>query len=483
MPMDLRDFIDLMHEHGMVHYVDEEVDWNLEASAITAMCNRIDAPRPIFRNVKGYPKGYSLAGDIYAGSWRNPWRPTALSLGMDSNIPYIEFSEEIARRGGNPIKPVVVSYGPCKEEIHIGKDVDLFEFPWPYIHDGDGGRYGTISAIIAKDLDSDWVNWACYRNLIHSKNRLGMSFQRGQQTANMYYYKYEARNINMPCCIAVGGDPALFHVAAMAAGPGVSEVDIAGGLRMEPIQLVKAETNDLLVPADAEIVIEGEIRPQERGYEGPFGEYIGYIHGPRVPMPVLRVHAITHRKNPIFPFTACGFRLDINPCTLGTVSMAGLYAHLKYQRGWPVTSVHISAPFATNSAVLVATEVPFPGYIHHLAQYIFSTGVMAYLDFVFIFDADVDLTDADQVVEEITLKAHPSRDFHNVGLLTGPKSHLNIYQTPEEKKLGLPTSKVYVDCTSKKWDEATMGPSKLTFRTLFPEDVRQRAGKVIDAIK
>ncbi len=478
MPMDLRSFLDLMHKHDLVHYVDEEVDWNLEASAITAMCNRIDAPRPIFRNIKGYPRGYCLAGDIYAGSWRNPWRPTALSMGMPPDIPYPEFSEEVARRGGNPIKPVVVSYGACKEEIHIGKDVDLFEFPWPYLHEGDGGRYGTIAAIIAKDLDSDWVNWACYRHLVHSKNRVGLSFQRGQQTANIFYYKYEPRNKPMPCCIAIGGDPTLFHVAAMAAGPGVTEVDIAGGLRQEPIQLVKAETNDLLVPADAEIIIEGEVRPKERGYEGPFGEYIGYIHGPRVPMPVLRVQAITHRKNPIFPFTSCGFRLDINPCTLGTVSMAGLYAHLKYQRGWPVTSVHISAPFATNSAVLVSTEVPYPGYIHNLAQYIFSTGVMAYLDFVYIFDADVDVTDGDQVIEEITLKAHPTRDFHNIGAFTGPKSHLNIYQTPEEKKLGIPTSKVYVDCTSKKWDESKMGPRKFTFQTLYPKAVQEKIMKM-----
>jgi len=162
--------------------------------------------------------------------------------------------------------------------------------------------------------------------------------------------------------------------------------------------------------------------------------------------------------------------------------MAGLYAHLKYERGWPVTSVHISAPFATNSAILVSTKIPYPGYTHQLAQYIFASGVMAYLDFVFIFDADVELTDGDQVVEEIMLKAHPTRDFHNIGQMNGPKSHLNIYQTPQEKKMALATSKVYVDCTTKEWDEEIMGPSKFTFDTLYPEDLRQKVTHLIEKL-
>ena len=479
MPMDLRDYLNKIDELGELKVVDQEVDWNLEAAAIATQLNRTAGPVALFRNLRGYPAGHGLLAEPFSGTWERPWRRFAVAMDMDADINWKDFLGNFGKRL-NPIKPTVVSPAdaPCKEVIKIGDKVNLFDLPWPYVHEGDGGRYATMHCIIAKDPDSDWVNWANYRFMVHTRNKLGMPLQYGQQTANLYFYKYEARKQPMPVCIAIGGDPTIFLASGMPFPPGVSEIDFAGGFRGEPIALTRAETNSLYVPADAEIVIEGEVRPYERADEGPFGEYVGYIHGPREPRPVMRVHAITHRRNPMIPFTNEGTRDSVSTSTsvIASIIPAAMYFDLAYGAGLPVTGVAVPTIWPW-SMIVISTAIPFPGYIHAVARKIFSVGVTVYPDFLCFVDADVDPTNAADVLEEIVLKAHPLNDFHGLGRYEGPKASLNVYMNNDERKRLL-TSKVYIDATTKKWDSGR-GPRRMNYESVYPQEVRQRAEQII----
>ncbi|MEE8397497.1 MAG: UbiD family decarboxylase, partial [Desulfobacterales bacterium] len=174
--------------------------------------------------------------------------------------------------------------GPCKEILMVGDEVDLYKFPSPLVHDGDGGRYiSTFHIIATKDPDSGWVNWGMYRQMIHTKNTLGGLIAPAQHIGMMFRNKYEALNRPMEFAVAIGTEPITALVGGAGIPAGVNEVDIIGGIRVEPLDVIKCETVDLEVPATSEIVIEGEVKPHERKKEGPFGEYGGYRSIPSLP--------------------------------------------------------------------------------------------------------------------------------------------------------------------------------------------------------
>jgi len=127
--MDLRDFLADLKKHDMLLEIEEEVDWNLEVSAIAAMNHRLEGPTLWFKNIKGYPEGYSVTTNTGSGTRRKTFRKFAVSLGLDPDISYAEWAREFTMRLNHPIKPTIVSSGPCKEEIHVGKEINLFEFP------------------------------------------------------------------------------------------------------------------------------------------------------------------------------------------------------------------------------------------------------------------------------------------------------------------------------------------------------------------
>ena len=196
---DIRDFLNELDKIGELGQVEEEVHWRLEMSGIGEMSNRLDDKIPLFNKIKGYPEGTRATSDPYRGSQGALHRRIALSIGMDPNISYYDYVEEFVDRLNHPIKPILVDKGECQEVVHTGEDANIFKhIPVPYIQDGDGGRYIDICTIIAKDPDSDWNNWCNYRIMVHSRNKMGVLFTSGQQTANLYYFKYEGRNQPMP---------------------------------------------------------------------------------------------------------------------------------------------------------------------------------------------------------------------------------------------------------------------------------------------
>ncbi|TDA70071.1 MAG: UbiD family decarboxylase [Clostridia bacterium] len=471
--MDLREFIDGLESHGELIRVKKEVDWNLEAGAIVRRTHEEGLPAPYFEKIKGYPDGYGLVGGILGGSKVNgkwmPFRRIAIAMGMDPDSPTQEIIEEYIRRKNTPIKPIVVSTGPCKENIRLGKEVNLFEFPAPMIHDGDGGRFlATWHVVVTKDPDTEWVNWGMYRGMIQTRTKLAWLALPMQHGPAMYYQKYRDRGKSMPIAFALGTDIYSTFAACSYLPAGINESDVAGGLAGQPVPLVKCETSDLYVPANSEIVIEAEIRPGELIEEGPFGEFTGYRTSERAPRTFVRVNCITYRNNPILPMSCMGMPMD-DSATTGSISIsAELTELLRDQMRHPIRGVY-NAPEGSNALLVVSTKVPHANFAHKIASAIWSAkaGIFAY--WIMVVEDDVDPFDLNQVIHAMTFKCHPVRGIRQVEHYPGMP--LDPFLSLYERHYGLGAA-VLFDCTwPKDW---AYTPIESSFHGIYPQELQQK---------
>jgi 4-hydroxy-3-polyprenylbenzoate decarboxylase len=470
---DLREYIDVLERHGELVRVREEVDWNLEMGAIVRRCYDLGAPAPLFENVKGYPPGYRALGAPVGPSKRpghSLYARTAIALGLPPDTPPKKLMDIYLERKEKPLKPVTVKDAPCKEVILRGSEVALSRFPVPLIHGGDGGRYiGTWHTVITKDPDSTWVNWGMYRLMIQERNTLGCLFPLQQHIGQMYM-KSEARNEPLPAAVAIGGPPIVPIVSCTMLPPYVNEVDVAGGLQREPVPLVKCETIDLEVPAMSEIVLEGEVLPHVRETEGPFGEYMGYEAGKSSPKPVFRINAITHRRDPILPFTNMGMPIHESQTTTALFKGAEIYAELK-KLGLPVKGVFMP-PWGVSHMAVISTETPFINFAKRVAHAVWATKPGLFTYYIVIVDSDVDPTNMDEVLHAIATKCHPVNGIHQVPHTPGFPVLLP-FLPPKERLIG-DAAGVIFDCTWPKDWPAESIPVKATLENLWPAEVRQK---------
>ncbi len=453
-----REFLDVLEGGDETNRVADEISWDLEASAITMLANELDDRIPVFERVESAVDGARLVGDPYRGPRRRPWDRFARALGLEAGLSGPAYYEAVIDRLRSPHEPTVVeaSAAPCKEVVRTGDAASLLEFPWPYIHQGDGGRYANLATLVAPDPDGDWENWSHHRAMIHAASQASVLFLAGEQVPNLYYYEYERRDEPMPVALAIGAGPAVEAASRMWIPVGRSEAAFAGGLQDAPVELVECETNDLHVPASAEVVVEGWVLPNERLDEGPFGDYFGYMNGPRRSMPVLEVDAITHRRSPYLPFCVEGSGVGYSRNSSSTFQTAasGPDATLGLRAAGFDVEMAVPWDFTSRIVWVIATERSYPGTLHELANFIFTTWGMLHIDFFVFVDADVNPLDPRAVLEAIALHADPDRDFHQFGVERMPKVPLNIYQTPDEKGSATvgtsksKTAKAYVDALS-----------------------------------
>lgn len=294
---DLREWLNQVESFGELRTI-EGADWDLEIGAITEMARKESkvAPCILFDAIHDYPKGYRLAVGLL-----NSIKRVALTTRMPLDLPPMEFVKAWRQRVREmkPIPPREVKDGPFMENIWEEKDVDILRFPTPRYNIGDGGRYiGTGHITISRDPEEGWVNIGTYRIMIHDEKSLGLYISPGRH-GRIQMEKYFAQNRAFPVAVAIGYDPVIFMASAFEVPYGVSEYDFAGGLRGEPLEVVRLERCGLPVPATAEVVIEGECLPLERKAEGPFGEWTGYYASSVRDEPVLRVHRVYFRSDPI----------------------------------------------------------------------------------------------------------------------------------------------------------------------------------------
>ena len=420
---DLRDWIEIVDSIGELRKVDG-ADWNLEMGTLAELLateSKGPVPAVLFDNIKGYPKGYRT---LFAQN--ASFKRMALNLGLPMDLANLDLVKAF-RHKLNEHKPIphkIVKKGPILENVLKGNDVDLLKFPVPFMHELDGGRFiGTACLVITKDPDEGWVNFGAYRGMVHDKGSMGLYISPGKH-GSIQRRKWFEKGKPCPVIICVGQDPVLFMVSGNEIDYGVSEFDYAGGLKGAPIEVCEGEVTGLPFPAQAEIVIEGFMKPDDVKTEGPFGEWTGYYASSSRPEPVIRVERVYHRNDPILCVARPGRPPTDYSLSKGMIRAAQLWDRVE-KAGLP----NVKGVWSLESGIgslfnVISIKQAYPG---HSRQALFlasqSLGGAYNGRFVVVVDEDIDPTsefdvlwamatrcDPDQAVEIISRAASGSLD-------------------------------------------------------------------------
>jgi len=462
---DIRQFIEALDRTGDVVRIGQQVDWELEAGAITRRAYEMNGPATLFEKIKDYPEGFRILGGCLG-----TYRRVGIALGLKPDTSIGEIHHEYARREEQPIKPRVVKDGPCKENVMTGDDVDLYQFPAPLIHDGDGGRYlASWCIVVSKDPDTGWTNWGMYRFMINNKRSLVGTPAIGSHFWLVFSKAYIPKNQPMPMAIVIGSDPLSSVVATDAYRMGDDEADFAGALRQEPVELVKCETSDLLVPAHAEIIIEGEALPDMTAQEGPFGEYPGYrTQGANYGV-LCRVKAVSYRNSPINSMICLGMPVDDNAVVAGMTTGLAIKRRLK-RHGLPITDVY-APPEGVCHLVIVSVQSGGS----EVAKQILSvmTERRTRVTRLIVVDDDVDVFNLGQVLHAFATKCHPAKGTI-VTELEGRVQVLTPAYSREERRRVYSATAVN-DCTwPPEWSWEADIPVKASFEMMYPEQIKDK---------
>lgn len=463
---DLREFVAALEKTGDLARIKKEVDWDVEAGAISRRVFEQSGPCLWFEKIKDYPEGFTLLNGP-VGTWRR----VAIALGLAPDTPVREIYREYEKRLENRVKPRIVdrSEAPCKENVLLGDEVDLYRLPAPMLHEGDGGRYiGTWDIVVCQDPETGWTNWGMYRFMVHNKNFLAGWPQATSQLALIMKEKYLPQNKAMPVALVIGAEPVCHMVATAPVRPGEDEAEVAGALRGEPVDLVKCETSDLLVPAHAEIVIEGEIPADIIVPDGPFGEYPGYRSGTMAEGVAFRVKAITYRNNPILTMTTLGVPPDDSSIAASLTAAVGMKKGLE-RRGVPVTDVYVP-PEGVTHLVIVGVKEGGTRVTRKVLDFFTARRVM--VNKVIVVDQDVDVFNMGQVLHAFATKCHPGRgmlvDYHE-----GRANALTPCYSAEERRR-LKGAFVAFDATwPEEWPREVI-PVRASFQDIYSPTTREK---------
>ena len=452
----LREFITALDEIGEIQFIDKEVDWNLEIGAVARRSYELRAAAPIFNTIKDTGNGFrvfSAPGGLSARPGQTFAR-IALALGLPADAKGADIVNALAAaRDRDPIPPVEIPAqgAPCKENVMLGDDVDLMKFPTPLIHDGDGGRYiQSFGLNIAKTPDGSWTNWSVNRMMLVDRNRLACLIPPPQHFG-MIRALWAKEGKQMPVAVALGVEPGLPYVGGMPLPEGDDESAFLGAYFGEPLELVPAETVDLLVPATAEIVIEGYVSLEDTYEEGPMGEYPGYLdRGSSSPKPVLHVTAVTHRNKAILPVVVAGAPVEEDHTGFALPHAAEM-AYLLRKAGLPVTaswSVLESAAHLWVAAVDPAwhetTGLSSQELCRKIGEVVFGSGKIGFgIPKLLVVEDDIDIADVGQVMWAFTTRAHP--EHGEVHFDHESQNILPLY-LDEYEKLSYFASKVVYNC-------------------------------------
>ena len=364
----------------------------------------------------------------------------ALALGCDIKKVGIE----IADRSGLRQKPEILKTAPCKDVIVKGKDIDLTIFPLFHHHPGDGHAYLNDTNVVSRDPDTGLIDQGIYRFMYRSKNETNIDMRNDTHGARIHAKRYQQLGKDMPIAVIIGG-PTLDKIASMVSFPGVDDWDILGGFYGESAKLVKCETNDLTVPANAEIVLEGRVITTEGWIhdEGPYGEYTGTYGGGLPHNNRFVVDCITYRKGAIYQYATIGGlhpgRTDMyafQPAIEGDLYLALQRAGILVQ--------NVYLPYAGCSNIAYASIKVRAGGDAKQALALMLAGSRQWMPKVaYVFDEDVDIYNDERVKWAQAWRYNPTR-----GTMILPEQNM----LPLDPSLGadhppVNISKVGFDCT------------------------------------
>jgi 2,5-furandicarboxylate decarboxylase 1 len=387
----------------------------------------------VFENVADHP-GWRVLGQAPANL-----RHAAVAFGttLQDLIPTV--AELIGRR----VKPEMVSGGPVKDVVRTGDAVNLLEIPAHLAGERDAGPFIASGLAVTKDPDTGARNMSFHRLQVKGRNKTGALIVPRHTFRN--FQKNETKGLPTPIAFVIGHHPLMYMAAATTVPYGVDEFEVAGGFLGEPVKLVKCETVDLEVPADAEIVIEGNILPGVREQEGPFSEFHDYYVAGSGDNPVIQYTAITRRRDAIYKAIQNGS--EVEGCVYHKVPMAAtLYRRLQTVGGF----VELKNVRVIPGVLGVVVQLT-PRFRGEARQVLLAALAGEYLHqkIAIAVDDDVDIYSDWEILWSLTTRVDPERDITVIPEMRGhPMDPTGVEMgrpgEPGWQRLG---SKVIVDAT------------------------------------
>ena len=499
---DLRDWIRALDRAGELKRIRTEADPILEITEIADRVSKSPVPVErrtpssvqrgatpqlggsalLFENLKGYPGAQLLINQF--GSARR--MQLALEVDaldevadrirgfMDVKSPQgfldkVKMLPMLAEMG--KFFPKTVATGSCKEVIKRD-NFSLLDFPilqcWPK----DGGRFITLPCVITRDPKTGKRNVGMYRMQIYDERTTGMHWQRQKVAAEHYrdHMRQSAQHDGdtgalsraavdimarssggamlaqgdrpsgkMEVAVAIGTDPALSFSAIVPAPPDVEEFIVAGFLRQKPVELVKCETVDLEVPANAEIILEGYVNLDELRTEGPFGDHTGF-YSLEDEYPVFHVTCVTHRKDPIYATTVVG-KPPQEDAWMGK-AVERIFLPLMKLTIPELVDINLPIEGVFHNLMLVSIRKSYPGQARKVMNAIWSLGQAMFTKCIIVVDEDVNVQDVPDVTLKVLNNIDPERDIQ---FTMGPVDSLD-----HAARLANYGSKMGIDAT-RKW--------------------------------
>jgi 4-hydroxy-3-polyprenylbenzoate decarboxylase len=492
---DLRAWINALHQAGELKRITVSVDPVLEMAEIADRAAKMGKGTPqaggpalLFENVKGHPGSRVLMNqfgserrmklaletdslDAIADRIRVLLKPeTPISL-MDK----LKMLPKLAEVGAFFPKQVSSKEAPCKQVILRGDEVDLSRIPvlktWPH----DGGKFITLPCVITRDPKTGKRNVGMYRMQVFDSRTTGMHWQRQKVAAEHMRERLRGtsadassavdlmaltaggttaaesletiphvtlgkiRNERMEVAVAIGTDPATTFSAIVPAPPDVEEYVISGFLRQKPVELVKAETVDLDVPANAEYVLEGYVELGELRTEGPFGDHTGF-YTMQDDYPVFHITCITHRRDPVYAATIVG-KPPMEDAWMGK-AVERIFLPLMQLTMPEIRDVNLPAEGVFHNLMIVSIRKSYAGQARKVMNGIWAMGQAMFTKCVIVVDEDCDVQDLGEIVLRTTNNIDPERDIQ---FTLGPVDSLD-----HASRLPNYGSKMGIDAT-RKW--------------------------------
>jgi 4-hydroxy-3-polyprenylbenzoate decarboxylase len=460
----LGEFLDRLERAGDLARVQRPVSRDLEITEVTQRTIAADGPALLFENVPGAsmpvvtnllgsPRRIALALDaerVEAVADRVErlvhLRPPAGVLGAVRDLAGTIEALSTLRS----LAPKRVRSGPCQEVEEPTVDLDRLPILkcWPK----DGGRTITFPVVITSDPETGESHTGIYRLQQYGRDTLGMHFQVHRVGANNYR-KWAARGERMPVAAVLGADPATVFSGLAPVPEGLSNFVFAGFLRSESLELVRARSVDLEVPAQAEIVLEGYVDPAERQVEGPFGDHTGYYSAPE-PFPVFHVTRVTHRERPVYLTTVTG-KPPTEDAVLGK-AVERIFLPVIRLVLPEVVDLNLPVPGLFINVGVVAIRKAYPDHPRKVMHALWGLGQLMFVRYLIVVDHDVNPHDLSEVLYRVGLQADPARDLERV---QGPVDQLSI--SNPVPNLG---GKVGIDATRKRPEDGFPRP--------WPEEIR-----------
>jgi len=463
---DLREFISELEKQGELKRISTPVDANLE---ITEICRRTldkQGPALLFENVKG--SDIPVLANLFGTT-----RRVAMAMGQEDLASLRELGKLLAElKQPEPPKglkdaieklPVLkqvlnmpvksVKKGQCQEVVIEGDEVDLSKLPIQTCWPKDAAPLVTWGLTITKGPLKKRQNLGIYRQQVIGKNKLIMrwlSHRGGALDFKDWCEKYPGKPY--PVAVALGADPATTLAAVTPIPDSLSEYAFAGLLRGKKTKVCSCIGNDLQVPENAEIILEGVLNPGEMAEEGPFGDHTGYYNEVES-FPVFTVERITHRKNPIYHSTYTGKPID-EPAVLG-VALNEVFVPLLQQQFPEITDFYLPPEACSYRMAIVSMKKQYPGHAKRVMMGVWSfLRQFMYTKFVIVVDDDIDVKNWKEVIWAISTRVDPTRDTTLID--NTPIDYLD-FASPVSglgSKMGIDATNKLPGETDREWGES-----------------------------